>query len=368
MTRALEGIKVVELSRFIAAPYCGSLLADLGAEVTKVEAPSGDPSRNEGPWHNGESLFFSQMNRNKNSVTLDLKSEDGKDALWNLIKSCDILIENFRPGVLERMGFNTDEILKVNERLVILRMPGFGSSSDMGNRAAFDCILQSVSGLATISGSSDSDKPMLLGTYPVDSTAAVLGSTAVLAALNQRHNTGRGQVVEVSLLDAAMALLGPYAAGGATGQNPEKVENADRELAPANTYSAKDGWVYIHAGLDHFWKKLAEIADLTWALTDSRFNTDNARRENRDIIDEMIGKWVSNYNVEEIEKMLEAENIPVSRVNTVAEAFKDERLGLQKRVQSVKGANGEMVPVLQSPLFLSDSPIDISKGAPKLED
>jgi crotonobetainyl-CoA:carnitine CoA-transferase CaiB-like acyl-CoA transferase len=363
---ALGGIKVVELSRFIAAPYCGMMLADLGADVIKVEDPMGDPSRKEGPWFNGESLFFTQMNRNKRAIVLDLKTTEGKGELEHLIQNCDVLIENFRPGVMERLGLGPEILLQLNPRCIVARISGFGSQSEMSNRPAYDCILQSMSGLAMVSGTPD-DAPMLLGTYPVDSMAGSLATTAILAAINQRHHTGVGQVVEVSLLDAAIALLGPYAAGGATGQNPERLGNADRELAPANTYRAKDGWIYIHAGLEHFWRRLANLAGLSWAVEEARFATDEARKLGRAELEELISKWVSGHSVSDLESMLGKEKIPVGRVHTVAEAFADERLGLKQRIRMVEGPNGGLVPVMAAPLHLHDSPIQISRGAPKFE-
>ena len=256
MTMALEGVKVVELARYISGPYCGMLLADLGADVVKVETPTGDPTRDEGPWIGDESLYFAQMNRNKRGVTIDVRSDDGRAQLTELVREADILLENFRPGVIDAMGFGREALAGLNPRCITVSVSGFGQDSVIRDRTAFDCILQCLTGLAAINGR-PGDFPMLTGAYIVDTVAALIGTIGALAALRQREQTGVGQLVDVAMIDSALTLLGPVVpVAAATGEEPELVGNADRTSAPADAYRARDGWVYIHAGPDAFFARI----------------------------------------------------------------------------------------------------------------
>jgi crotonobetainyl-CoA:carnitine CoA-transferase CaiB-like acyl-CoA transferase len=365
----LTGIRVIDMGRWIAAPYCAMILADLGAEVVKIESPAGDPSRREGPFEaGGESLYFAQMNRNKRGITIDLRSEDGRRELHDQVREADILIENFRPGVLERLGLGPADLPSVNPRCIPVRISGFGQESPIRDRTAFDCILQVKTGLASISGRKG-DFPMLVGSYVVDIATAMSAATGSLAALRQRELDGTIITVEGTLLDAALALLGPWVASAATsGTDPEPAGNADRTSAPANTYEALDGWVYIHAGPDNFWRRTVELIGRDEVLADPRFESEESRIDNRDAADEVIAEWTRSRTTEQIERALGEAEVPAARANRITEALADPELQVSNRLVEVEGASGVSLPTLLAPIRLAGTEIAVREGVPALGD
>jgi crotonobetainyl-CoA:carnitine CoA-transferase CaiB-like acyl-CoA transferase len=364
MAMVLEGIRVVELARYISGPYCGMLLADLGADVVKVETPGGDPTRFEGPWIGDESLYFAQMNRNKRGVVIDSRSEAGLAELTELLRTADILIENFRPGVIDAMGFGREALAELNPRCITVSVSGFGQESEMRDRTAFDCILQCLTGLAAINGR-PGDFPMLTGAYIVDTVAALIATIGALAALQQRERTGVGQLVDVAMLDSALTLLGPVIpVAAATGEEPELVGNADRTSAPADAYRASDGWVYIHAGPDGFFTRIARAMGREDLLELDRFKDIVSRVANRAEVDAIVGGWVAQRTVAEVEAELAAAGVPASRVNSVVQAVNDTELQIRDRLVEVVGSNGVTIPALASPVRLSDSPTVLRHGVP----
>jgi crotonobetainyl-CoA:carnitine CoA-transferase CaiB-like acyl-CoA transferase len=365
MSMALDGIRVIELARYISGPYCGMLLADLGADVVKIETPGGDPTRDEGPWIGDESLYFAQMNRNKRGITLDLRSDQGRAQLTDLLRDADVLIENFRPGVIDAMGFGRDALAQLNPRCITVSVSGFGQQSAMRDRTAFDCILQCLTGLAAINGRID-DFPMLTGAYIVDTVAALIATIGTLAALRQREQTGVGQLVDVAMLDSALTLLGPTVpVAAATGEEPERAGNADRTSAPADAYQARDGWVYIHAGPDVFFTRIARAMGRDDLLDQARYRDIVSRVEHRDEVDAVVGGWVAQRSVSEVERELAEAGVPASRVNSVVEAVNDAELGIRDRLVEVVGANGLTIPTLASPVRLADSPPALRHGVPR---
>lgn len=365
MTGALTGLRVIDLSRFISGPLCAMLLADLGADVLKVESGQGDPSRLEGPWFDGESLYYAQMNRNKRGVWLDLRSPDGKEELRALIEQSDMMIENFRPGVMDSMGFGADAIRTINPRCISVSVSGFGQTAANRGKGAFDGIIQSLSGLAAVTGGPDSF-PLLIGTYVTDTTAALLATIGALTALRQRDVTGRGQVVDVSLMDAALVQLGALVPAAAlTGYEPERVVNRDRTSAPANAYHARDGWVYIHAGSDAFWERLIGVMGRDDLRGDPRFADEWGRLAHQDEAEAIVGEWVAGRSVRVVEETLEEAGLLVSRVNSVVEAVRDPELGVADRLVESEGASVETVRTLGGLIRLSDSPFEMRYGVPR---
>jgi crotonobetainyl-CoA:carnitine CoA-transferase CaiB-like acyl-CoA transferase len=367
MAGALDGLVVIDLSRFISGPLCGMLLADLGAEVVKVESGGGDPSRLEGPWFESESLYYAQMNRNKRGVWLDLRSPEGKEELRALIARADVVIENFRPGVIDAMGFGADDIRAINPRCILVSVSGFGQTAGNRGKGAFDAIIQSLSGLAAVTGGPDSF-PLLIGTYVTDTTAALLAAIGALAAVRQRQVTGRGQSVDVSLMDAALVQLGALVPAAAlTGYEPERVDNRDRTSAPANAYHAQDGWVYIHAGSDAFWERLVGVMGRDDLRDDPRFTDERGRLANREEADRIVAEWVAGRSVSAVEEALEEAGLLVSRINTVAEAVRDVELGIGDRLAEFEGASVDAVRTLHGLVRLSDSPAQVRYGVPRRE-
>lgn len=363
--RALSGVKVVEFARYIAGPYCGMILADLGADVLKVESPAGDPARLEGPWVEGESAYFGQMNRNKRGETIDTRSEEGVARLTDLVRDCDVFIENFRPGVLEKMGLGPERIEEINPRCVVIRISGFGQDSPLKDRAAFDCILQASSGLAWMSGRPEDEAPLLVGSYVVDITSGLCAALAGLAALQQRERTGLGQIADATMLDAALMLLG-YTPSEvlASDRDPRRWGNTDATSVPANAYRAKDGWVYIHAGPDHFWRITLEIAGREEVLEDERLRTFDSRLEHRELADAVVADWVRDLTVADVVAALGDAGVPVARINTVKEALADPELRIEERIADVPLPGGGTMRTLKAPVRLSRSPIEIERGLP----
>lgn len=365
MAGALDGIVVIDLSRFISGPLCGMLLADLGAEVVKVESGQGDPSRLEGPWFGQESLYYAQMNRNKRGVWLDLRSPEGKDELRALIAGADVVIENFRPGVMDAMGFGADAVRAINPRCTVVSISGFGQTAPNREKGAFDAIIQSLSGLAAVTGGPDSF-PLLIGNYITDTTAALLATIGTLAALRQREVTRRGQSVDVNLLDAALVQLGPLVPAAAlTGYEPERVVNRDRTSAPANAYQAQDGWVYIHAGSDAFWGRLAGVMGRDDLREDPRFADERGRLANWEEADRIVADWVAGRSVRAVEEALEEVGLLVSRINTVAQAVRDHELRIADRLAACEGAMVDSVRTLHGLVRLSNSPAVLRYGVPR---
>jgi CoA:oxalate CoA-transferase len=366
MAAALDGIKVVEFARYISGPYCGLILADLGADVIKVETPGGDPSRREGPWVGEKSGYFAQMNRNKRGVVLDTRGEEGKAELGRLLADADVFIENFRPGILTAMGFGPEELEELNPRLISASVSGFGSDSPLGDRAAFDCILQSLSGLAWTTGGADDSEPLLIGTYLVDVAAGLNAAIGILAALVQRGADDRGQHVDVTMVDAALAMLGVEAIGATVGEDPPRMRNHDRTSAPANAYQASDGWIYVHAGPDHFWQRAMEATGQPHALELPELATEAARIENRDLGDGFLASWIAHHTVAEGIETFSAAGVPVARINTITEALADPELGLAERMTTFTDGEGNEFTAPLAPLRMSRSPIVQRHGVPDL--
>jgi crotonobetainyl-CoA:carnitine CoA-transferase CaiB-like acyl-CoA transferase len=364
MAPALEGIRVVELARYISGPYCGMLLADLGADVVKIETPAGDPTRDEGPWIGDESLYFAQMNRNKRGLTLDLRGDEGQARLRELLADADVMIENFRPGVIDAMGFGREELEALNPRCITVSVSGFGQESLLRDRTAFDCILQCLTGLAAINGDPE-DFPMLTGAYIVDTVAALVATIGTLAALQQRERTGVGQLVDVSMLGAALTLLGPVVpVAAATGEEPGRAGNKDRTSAPANAYRARDGWVYIHAGPDVFWARILGVIGREELLSEPHLVDIVSRVAHRAEVDGVVGDWVGERTVAEVEAELARAGVPASRINSVVEAVQDAELEIREHLVEVVGATGKTIPALVSPVRLDHSPPAIRHGVP----
>ncbi len=364
---ALDGLRVVEFARYISGPYCGMILADLGADVLKVETPAGDPSRREGPWIDGHSGYYAQMNRNKRGEVLDARSEEGRERLRELLADADVFIENFRPGVLESMGLGLQALEGLNPGLVTVSVSGFGRASPMNDRAAFDCIVQSLSGLAWTTGAGDDREPLLIGTYLVDVAAGLTATIGALAALAQRRRDGRGQHVDATMLDAALALLGvEVIAAAGSGADPVRVRNEDRTSAPANAYRARDGWVYVHAGPDHFWQRAMAATGQEQALEIEELRSESSRIEHRELADGFLASWVKDHDVVEVIATLGDAGVPVARMNTITEALVDPELELGARIVSVRDGEGNEFPTTLAPVRLSRSPVAMRHGVPDL--
>jgi len=286
MARALEGIRVLDLSRALAGPYCTMMLADMGAEVIKVEMPgTGDDSRSWGPpFVEGESAYFMSINRNKKSITLNMKSEKSTGIIQRLIKQSDILVENFRPGVMEGLGLSYETVKEMNPRIIYCSISGFGQDGPYRMLPGFDQILQGMGGLMSITGE-PGGPPIKVGIAIADISGGMFAAYGIVVALYKREKSGRGQMIDISLLDSQVAWL-TYRAGDyfASGEIPQPVGTGHPVIVPYQAFKAKDVYINIAVGNDQLWEKFCKAIGLERLLDDPKFATNAKRVENREEI------------------------------------------------------------------------------------
>ncbi len=361
---ALENLVVLDLCRVIAGPFCGAMLADLGATVIKIEMPGrGDDARAYAPYINGESLYYSNLNRNKYGITLDLKKEAGKEVLRELVKKADILIENFRPGVMDRMGLGYEELKKINPRLIYGAVSGFGSYGRYHERPGYDIIAQAMGGLMSITGQAG-NPPTRSGNAMGDILGGLNLSIGVLAAVNARNLTGEGQRVDISLTDCVVASLEQAVQRySVSGKVPERRGNSYEAIAPYDTYRAKDGYVVIGCGnqklYEHFCKNIMERPEL---IEDERFLTVPLRVENNLILKEYFEEWTCTRSVEEVTETLLQEGIPAGPIYDLSDIFCDEHITKDREmlVHTTHPVMGEIV-LNGNPVKLMGTKVNVAK-------
>jgi crotonobetainyl-CoA:carnitine CoA-transferase CaiB-like acyl-CoA transferase len=365
---ALAGLKVLDLSRFIAGPHCGMILGDLGASVVKVErARVGDEVRALEPKVAGESIYFQVFNRNKRSLTLDFRNPSAQELLRKLILKADVLIENFRPGTMEKMGLSWPEVHALNSRIVMARISGYGQNGPRAREPCFDAIAQASSGLMSVTGLPEGP-PMVAGTFIVDYSTALYATVGILSALQHRNTSGVGQLVDVSLLGSGISLLlTAIPEQVLLGRTMTRVGNRDRYSAPAQTFKARDGrWVYLIAGNDAHFPRLCKIMQRLDLLKDTRFSTMPARLANVDAIEAIVGEWVAAHDAAEIVRMTREAEVPCAEVATIEEIVKDPLIREEAHVIDVRHARAGPVTMQASPIRLSDTPVEIRQGSPLL--
>jgi len=337
----LEGVAVLDLTRVLAGPYCSMMLGDMGADIVKVESPGyGDESRHFGPpFINGESTYFLSLNRNKRGITLNLKSEEGCEVLRRLIAGSDVLLENFRPGVLERLGFSYEAVRAIRPDIVYCSISGFGLTGPMASRAAYDQILQGEGGIMSLTGPGDG-APHKVGVPIADLTAGMLASYAVVSALFHRQRTGEGQRLDTSLLDGQIALL-TFQAGSyfATGRAPRRMGNRHPSIAPYETFPTADGFINVAVGNDVLWAKFCRTVGLEAYEQDPRFRTNADRVQNRSELVPLIEERFHNESMAALQEMLDQGGIPCGVIATLDQVFDSpqvQHLGLRQRVQHPK--------------------------------
>ena len=320
----LEGVKVLDLTRVLAGPYCGMMLADMGAEVIKIEVPGkGDDARGNFPIINGESAYYMNLNRNKRGMTLNLKSEKGKDILRRLVSQSDILIENYRPGVMEKLGLGYEDLKKVNPGLIYGCVSGFGHYGPYSQRAGYDIIGQAMSGLMSTTGW-PGGKPTRTGTAIADVMGGLSCCTGILAAYINRMKTGEGEKVDVSLVDSMVSSLEIiniiYLC---TGKVPERIGNRYEAIYPYDSFEASDGSVVIGAGNDKLFGLLCEQMEKTELLEDERFSCNNSRVLHHTELKPIIEEWLRDKKIDEIVDLLLNAGIPAAPINTIDRVAKD---------------------------------------------
>lgn len=368
MPQLLEDIKVLDLSRFISGPYCAMLLADMGADVVKVEkAGQGDDSRLLPPFKDEESLYFFVMNRNKRSLSLDFRSEEGQKILFDLASRTDVLIENFRPGTIEKMGCGYEELKKINPRLIMLSISGFGKDGPYKDKPGFDAAVQAMSGLMSLTGQPDAP-PTMSGTFVVDYSTAMYGAVSVLAALHKRDVTGEGEYIDLTLLDSATSiLLSSMQRELVLGQKATRVGNRDRQVAPGNVFRTRDGvWLMLIAGSDIHFSRLVEVMEMPHLLEDERFNDVKIRLGHADEIEAVVQEWFDGRDAADILAMMEKAGIVCSRVEDVSDVVKNPQLHFRKKIINVPHKKLGDIPMMEMPMRFKNSPYVLRRAAPML--
>jgi crotonobetainyl-CoA:carnitine CoA-transferase CaiB-like acyl-CoA transferase len=318
---ALTGIRVIELGQLIAGPFCGQLLADHGAEVWKVEAPGQpDPMR---VWGQGKPVWFPVIGRNKRTVTLDLREASGRDRLKRLVRRTDILVENFRPGTMERWGLGWEVLHQENPGLIMVRVSGYGQTGPYATRAGFGAIGEAMGGLRAVTG--EPDRPAArVGISIGDSLAATFACVGALMALHHRHRTGEGQVVDSAIYEAVLAVMEStvpeFSEAGVTRQRSGAILPG---IAPSNVYPCRDGEVLIGANQDSVFQRLADAMGEPGLATDPRFATHLARGQRQRELDGRIADWTAARRVAEVLDLMEAHGVPAGRLYTAADMLED---------------------------------------------
>jgi CoA:oxalate CoA-transferase len=365
---ALAGLKVLDLSRFIAGPHCAMLLADLGAEVTKIERPrGGDDVRAFAPTVEGESLYFMVFNRNKQSVTLNFRDARGQELLRKLIARADVLIENFRPGTMEQMGCSWEALHALNPRLIMARISGYGQTGPLAAEPCFDALAQATTGLMEMTGQPEGP-PTVCGTYVVDYSTALYATIGILSAVARRHQTGEGQLVDVSLMGCAVSLLMTAIPEQMLfGRTTTRMGNRDRYSAPAQTFRTRDGaWVYVLAGNEGHFPRLLRVMGRPELLEDPRFATLKARTEHIGEIEAIVGAWVAEHDCDDILPRMRAAELPCAKVASIADVVASPYMREAAHITTVAHPKAGEVPMQGLPIRLSESPASIRHAAPVL--
>ena len=306
----LGDVRVVDLSRFIAGPFCAQILGDMGAEVVKVERPGGEDARHHEPFLEGESLYVMAFSRNKRAMTLDTRHPEALAVLERLIRDSDVLVENYRPGTLAAMGLTPERLRELNPGLIVTSISGFGQDGPLAHRALFDAIAQAMSGLMSLTG--DGEQPTMAGTYVADYVAGLYGALGTMMALRHRDRTGEGQVVDVASLDGLFACLATYVMATANlGEQPARTGNRDALNAPANVFKASDGYVYLHGGTNPLFPHLCRAMGAEELAQDERFRGVRERMANHASIERIVAEWVASGTVEEGGRAADGRGRPV---------------------------------------------------------
>ena len=366
VTGALLGIRVLEAASHLSGPYAGMLLADHGADVVKVEPPGGgDDSRDMPPFVNGESAPFTMWNRNKRSVQIDLKNDEGKRRFCELADQCDVIIENYRVGTLDRLGVGWEVLNKRNPRLIYGAVSGFGRTGPDCYKGGFDLVVQGMSGLMATCGPADGP-PHRLPLAISDLAAGMFLTIGILMALEARRRTGRGQLVETSLLEAAVSL-GVYEAAYyfATQARPPKLGQAHRGSSPYQVFETMDGFITVGAGSQRLWQKLCEILGLTHLITDARFLTNANRVRNNDALVELLQAVLRKKRASEWLDAFARSGIPGGPVLWHDEILNHPQTVARGMVVRMPG-EANALPLLGIPIKLSETPGSIRRRAPRL--
>ena len=358
---ALSGLRVLDLTRVLAGPFCTMLLADMGAEVIKVEEPErGDDSRGYPPFLRGASAYFANLNRNKKSLILDLKKQEAKDILTSLLKKADVLLENFKPGTMEKLGFGYDEVKKINPRLVYASISGFGQYGPYKDRPGYDIIGQAMGGLMSTTGWPDSP-PTRTGTAMADILAGLNCAIGILAALKGRERTGKGERVDVALVDSVVSAMETIVQLYLVeGRIPGRIGNRYEFIAPYDSYAASDGWVVIGVGGEEVWKRFCKAIAREDLLQDPRFATNRDRVKEYAPLKEIVTDWSSKRKAADIISLLMSFSVPCAPIYNVEQIVTD------AHIAEARGMVVDMPHPLEGTMKVIACPIKFTETQPSI--
>ena len=363
---ALSGIKVIDLTRVLSGPFCTMLLADMGAEVIKIEPPKGDNVRNQGDMVDGYSSYFAQFNRNKKSVILDLYVESEKDILKSLLSDADVVVENFKAGVFDKMGFDYDTLKSINPKLISASVNGFGSKGEMSDRPAFDFIAQALSGFMSLNGTEESG-PMRAAMPISDLVAGLYCAFGIVCALQSRNKTGKGQKVEASLTSGLISMMAYLSSESfVTGKAPNKSGNNHPILAPYGIFKTSDGEIAVAPASDKFCSIFLECIDLTSLLENELYKNNSNRMKNRDSLNEIVNERMISETSDFWIKKLNKAGCPAAKIVSLPEALNSQLIQDNEMVISSNGPEGRQIKMTGFPVKLSDTPSQLYRCPPLL--
>ena len=366
----LQGIRVLDLSRVLAGPYCTMVLGDLGADVIKVEPPEGDETRTWGPpfagGASGESAYYLCVNRNKRGMTINLKTDEGREIIRELARQSDVLVENFRPGTLSRFALDFESVSAFNPNLIYCSITGFGQTGPMRDRPGYDFMIQAMGGIMSITGEPDGE-PMKVGVAVADLFAGQNAVIAILAALQARMLTGKGQHLDISLFDSELGWLANVASNYLiSGNQPKRYGNAHANIVPYQSFQAGDGWFALAVGNDKQFGRLCDVIQKTELANDPRFMLNSSRVENRiELINLFKPIFLARTVGEWLEKIEQAE-IPCGPINTLDKTFSMSQVQAREMLIEMDHPTIGKLPLVGSPLKFGDTKVEYRIPPPRL--
>ncbi len=363
----LHGLRVLDFTRVLAGPSASLALADLGAEVIKIEPPgSGDETRSFPPFREGESHYYIAVNRGKKSIVVDLKSEAGVALVKQLAEKCDIVVENYRPGVMDRLGLGYETLSAINPRLIYCAISGFGQNGPLRDRPSFDIVLQAMSGALSVNGEPGA-LPTKLGIPLGDLIGGINGPIAILAALHERHATGRGRYIDISLLDGMLGMLG-YIAQLAffTGEDPQPQGSQHPNLVPYGAFPASDGSIIVACLTNSFWAKVCSAIERPALAVDTRFDMIEKRRDRRAEVNAIVAEFTQRKSVAELVEIFTAHQVPNAPILGVTEALSQPQAQAREMVVEAEHKTLGKIPLVNRSIKYGDAPQPVPTAPPVL--
>jgi formyl-CoA transferase len=368
MTLPLEGLRVLDLTRALAGPFCSQMLGDMGADVLKVEQPGvGDNARGWGPpFQGGESSYFLSVNRNKRSLALNLRDERGAEVLRRLVLQSDVLLENFVPGTLDRLGFSYETCRALQPNLIYCSISGFGQVGPERERAAYDQVVQGLGGIMSITGEVGGP-PMRVGIAIADIMAGMFAAYAVQVALYHRERTGVGQMIDTSLLDGQLAML-TYQAGRyfATGEAPSSSGNQHPTIVPYGVYRASDAYFNLAVGTEDLWRRFCAALELEPLRADARFATNRDRLAHRDELNALLEPLFAGHTINQIQELMDQASVPCGAVRDLHGVFTDPQVAALGLIESLDHPTAGAIKLVGPPYRLSETPPSVRLPPPLL--